>query len=137
MISINAYINFPGTARDAMGFYKECFGGELMIQNVAGSAMETNVSAERKDQVLHASLHTDRFTIMASDMTWRGYTQGDHLSLSVNCESEEEINSLFEKFSEGGTVHHPLEDSFWGARFGVLSDKFGIRWMFNYEKDKK
>jgi PhnB protein len=45
----------------------------------------------------------------------------------------EEIEGLFKSLSEGGTVKMPLHDAFWGSRFGMLTDRFGTNWMFNYE----
>jgi PhnB protein len=136
MTTINAYINFTGTCREAMTFYKECLGGNLTIQPVAGTPMETQSPADMKDKILHASLQKDNIVIMGSDMTYPGFILGNNVSLSINCSSEEEINTFFEKLSEGAQVLHPLADSFWGAKFGVLADKFGTRWMLNYEKPK-
>jgi PhnB protein len=136
MTTINAYINFTGTCREAMTFYKECLGGNLTFQTVAGTPMETQAPASMKDKILHSSLQRDNIVIMASDMTYPGFIQGNNVSLSINCSSEEEINTFFEKLSEGAQVLHPLADSFWGAKFGVLADKFGTRWMLNYEKEK-
>jgi PhnB protein len=72
--------------------------------------------------------------LMASDMIGPdGLNQGNNISLSLNCSSEEEIHSFFSKLSEGGKIIEPLKPQFWGAIFGCLEDKFGIRWMFNYE----
>lgn len=59
-----------------------------------------------------------------------------NIQLSVNVESVEKIDEVFEKMSQGGTVAMALQDTFWGARFGMLQDKFGINWMFNCELKK-
>ena len=75
---------------------------------------------------------------MGSDMVGPdGFTQGTNIALSLNCSSEEEINTFFSKLSEGGKVIDPLKLQFWGALFGVFNDKFGIRWMLNYDKNSK
>ncbi|MDB5210239.1 MAG: hypothetical protein JWQ30_1066 [Sediminibacterium sp.] len=136
MITINPYINFKGCCREAMVFYKECIGGNLLFQPVGGSPMESQCPPEMKDQILHSSLQNGELVIMGSDMSYPGFLQGNNISLSLNCGSEEEVNTLFAKLSEGGIVIHALADSFWGARFGVLEDKFGIKWMLNYEKPR-
>jgi len=34
-------------------------------------------------------------------------------------------------------VEMPLGDTFWGAYFGMFEDKFGIRWMVNYDYNSK
>jgi len=73
---------------------------------------------------------------MGSDMVGPdGLKQGNNISLSLNCSSEEEINSFFSKLSTGGKVIEPVKAQFWGAFFGCIEDKFGIRWMFNYDKN--
>lgn len=135
MTQINAYVGFNGQCREAMTFYKECFGGELMMQPVEGSPMEAQCAATMKNQILHASLTKDGLLLMGSDMTSpAGYTRGNNIALSLNCSSEEEINSFFSALAAGGQIIDPLKPQFWGAIFGVLTDRFGITWMFNYEK---
>jgi len=66
-----------------------------------------------------------------------GFNQGNNIALSLNCSSEEEINTFFSKLSEGGKIIDPLKQQFWGAMFGVFDDKFGIRWMLNYDKNQQ
>ena len=137
MTRIDAYIAFNGSCRAAMEFYKECFGGELTLLPVAGSPAEEHCPPEMKDQVLHASLINAGLVLMGSDMVGpAGYVKGNSVTLSVNCSSDDEINSFFSKLSEGGEVTDPLGVKFWGATFGMLNDKFGIRWMLNYDKNQ-
>jgi PhnB protein len=135
MAQIYAYINFNGACRDAMNFYKDCLGGTLTLQPIAGSPIEAQCPVAMKDQILHASLVKNELLLMGSDMTGPGgFVKGNNMALNVNCTSEEEINQFFSKLSEGGEIIDPLKLQFWGAIFGVLTDKFGIRWMFNYDK---
>ena len=54
----------------------------------------------------------------------------------MNCGSREEIETYFAGISDGGKVTIPLQDTFWGARFGMATDQFGIHWMFNFEQPK-
>ncbi len=61
---------------------------------------------------------------------------GDNVVLSINCDSETEIRDLFSKFSRGGEVFMPLEKQFWGGIFGVLTDKYGVEWMFNFQVEE-
>ncbi|MES2330443.1 MAG: VOC family protein [Bacteroidota bacterium] len=137
MITLNPYINFKGCCREAMTFYKDCIGGNLFFQTVGGSPMESQCPPELKDQVLHSSLQNGELVIMGSDMSYPGFLQGNNISLSVNCSSETELDTLFASISEGGKLIHALADTFWGAKFGVLEDKFGIKWMLNYEKSSR
>ncbi len=138
MTQINAYINFNGNCREAMNFYKECLGGELALQTVEGSPIEAQCPAAMKHQILHASLMNDGLILMGSDMQGpEGFIKGNTIALSLNCSSEEEINTFFSKLSQDGKITHALTEQFWGATFGVLTDKFGIRWMLNYDKNQK
>jgi PhnB protein len=136
MTQINAYLNFDGNCREAMNFYKECLGGELTLQTVEGSPVEAQCPAAMKHQILHSSLVKNGLVIMGSDMSGpEGITKGNNIALSLNCSSEEEINSFFSNLSAGGKIIDPLRQQFWGALFGVFNDKFGIRWMLNYDKN--
>lgn len=134
MTNVSAYLNFNGNCRDAMTFYKESFGGELMIQTVKETPVAAQCPEGMQDQIMHASLTGDGFVLMASDMIMGGdYQPGNNFSLTVNGSSEDHVRSLFDKLADGGQVVQPLQKQFWGALFGMLSDKFGTRWMFNYD----
>jgi PhnB protein len=135
MNAINPYIGFNGRCREAMIFYQECLGGELHLQEVAGSPME-QMCQDTKDQIFHSSLTVNGAQVlMGSDMIdQNGYTKGNNIALAMSCKSEEEIHSLFSILSKEGKVLHALEEAFWGAIFGSVEDQFGIRWMLNYSK---
>ncbi len=137
MLTINPYLGFTTNCREAMEFYKAALGAELTLQTVGESPMKDTMPAEMHDMIMHASLSKDGQTLlMASDMMNKDYEpiKGTHVTLSLNCTSEEEINTCFAKLSEGGTVTMPLATQFWGATFGMLMDKFGMPWMLNYDK---
>lgn len=88
-----------------------------------------------KDKIMHASLETGANRILASDlMPGRAYQPGNDFQLFLDCENQEEIEKLFSALSENGKVEMPLQDVFWGARFGALTDQFGILWRLNCSK---
>ena len=58
---------------------------------------------------------------------------GNNFSISINTNSESEANKIFNGLSDGGEVFMPMAKSEWGAYFGMFTDKFGIRWMVNYD----
>jgi PhnB protein len=77
-------------------------------------------------------------TFMVSDcMPGQDATAGTNLSLSLNFTDLDSINKTFSALSEGGTVTMELQDTFWGARFGMLKDKYDFNWMFNYDYPKE
>ena len=72
---------------------------------------------------------------MGSDIVnENGLIKGNNVSLSLSCSTEEEIYNYYAKLSEGGFADHPLENSFWGALFGDLTDKYGNHWILDYNK---
>jgi PhnB protein len=137
MSQINSYLTFNGNCREAMTFYQECLGGELLFQTVGESPLAKKMPAKMKACILHATLTKGKLVLMGSDMVPEsGLVKGNSVSLSINCDSEEEIKKFYKKLSKGGKADHPLEDTFWGALFGNLTDKFGNHWLLNYNKNQ-
>lgn len=136
MTQINSYLTFNGNCREAMTFYKECLGGELSFQTVGESPLSEKMPERMKNCILHSTLSKGALVLMGSDLvSEKGLIQGNSVSLSLNCRSEEEIKDFYAKLSAGGTANHPLEESFWGALFGDLTDKFGNHWILNCTKN--
>ncbi|UXP31247.1 VOC family protein [Reichenbachiella agarivorans] len=134
-MKIHSYLTFSGNCREAMTFYQSCLGGTLRFQTIGDSPLSEKMPQRMKDCILHAALTKNDLTLLASDMVGQsGLNHGNAVSLSLSCGSEEEIRSCFEKLSAGGIAEHPLEDSFWGALFGNLTDKYGNHWLLNYER---
>jgi PhnB protein len=130
---INPYLNFDGNTREAMQFYARVLGGELEVQSFGDVGMADK--PELKDRTMHASLTKGEIVIMASDtMPGMNFAPGNNVWININCESDEEIERLFKAMGEGGTVVMPLAEQFWGAKFGMLNDKYGMHWMFNFQK---
>jgi PhnB protein len=136
METINAYLTFNGNCHEAMTFYKACLGGELKFQTIGESPMADKMPAQMKEQILHATLTKGGLILMASDMVSdEGLTKGNTISLALICSSEEEIQHCYKALSAGGKANHPLENTFWGATFGDLTDKYGNHWILNFTKN--
>ena len=136
MTQLNPYIHFNGNCREAMTFYKDALGGELTLMTVGESPMASQLPADSHEKVMHASLKSGGFTLLASDMSGPGgFKKGSELSLTIVGSSKEETESFFSKLSAGGKVTHALKEEFFGL-YGDLTDMYGISWMFNYEKPK-
>ena len=85
---------------------------------------------------MHATFEANGISLKASDGCKEG-ASGAMVQLSVNVEDGEEINRVFSALSEGAQVTMPLQDTFWGARFGMMTDQYGVSWMFNHELKKE
>lgn len=132
-MKLTPYIHFEGNAEEAMNFYAEALGGKIISINRYGDSPMPS-DEDYKQKVMHGRLEFDDNLMMISD-SFRGNavkTEGN-VQLSVEVPEEGKIDEVFKKMAEGGTITMELQDTFWGARFGMLKDKFGINWMFNHE----
>ena len=141
MAKLNPYLHFDGTCREAMEFYKEVLGGELEISTVAESGMADKMPPDMPkvdpNKIMHSALKTDTWTLMASDMMDpSSFKIGDNVDLCLACESKEEIETLYEKLSEGGKIFMKLEEQFFGW-FAQFTDKFGTEWMLQFGEGEK
>ena len=125
MITTNTYLHFDGNCRDAMTFYGKCLGTEPGFTPYP----------EQPDRIMHSELHSGPVVLMASDAhPGVAFRHGNNFSISLTCESLAEMERLFEAFGENGQVMMPMHDAFWGGRFGMLTDQFGINWMFSFRE---
>ena len=101
MARLNPYLNFDNNCREAMNFYKDCLGGELVLQTVGEMpAMAAQMPPQMKDSILHSSLTSGDMVIMASDLSREKRIEGNTVHLCINCTSEDELNSLFQNFPQ-------------------------------------
>jgi len=135
MVKLNPFLRFNDSkCREAMNFYKDCIGGELEFMTVKGSPMSKDMPADKQDIIMHSTLKKGDWVLIGSDMMRDKAVVGDNVGVSLECESESEIKEIFAKLSKDGDVFMPLEEVFWGAIFGLVTDKYGIEWMLNYTK---
>lgn len=134
MKTLLPYINFHGQCEQALAFYRQCFNGEIVALMRFGDA-DFPSPDEAKNKILHAEFKAEGVHFMASDgMPDRTPVLGENITLNFMLDSEAEQTAIFEALAQGGQINEPLHDAFWGARFGMLVDRFGIRWMSNCPK---
>jgi PhnB protein len=137
MKAINITILFDGQAEAAFNFYKSVFGGEFSnVQRMKDMPDAPPMPADEREKILHMAFPIGSAVLMGMDMpAGRGtVSAGNNFMVTLDTSSEEETTRLFNGLSEGGTVMMPVEHQFWGAFFGMLTDKFGIQWMLSYVK---
>ncbi len=136
-MKISPYLNFPGTAEEAMTFYAKVLGGTLTDVHRFG----TMPGAEQmppgtKDLVMHVGIDLPGGQrLMASDAVegmGGPYVAGTNMSISIHPDSRAEADRVFAALSAGGEVGMPLADQFWGDYYGHFTDRYGIQWMVNY-----
>jgi PhnB protein len=132
-VQLEPYLFFSGKCEEALNFYKDLFGGEIeglsrwseMPQDAGGPP----VTPDTANRVMHATFRAPGVSFMASDgQPDKTYGEGP-ISMSVATDDVAEAERVFTRLAEGGNVEMPLTDTFWGAKFGMLTDKYGIDWM--------
>ncbi|MBY0477121.1 MAG: VOC family protein [Chitinophagaceae bacterium] len=140
MRAVNPYLNFPGTTEDAFLFYRSVFGGEFaMLQRFKDTPEKDRVPAHEQDKIMHIALPIGNGTVLmgtdALESMGQHVTIGNNFHLSISTESEEEAKTLFAALSARGKVTIPLDKMFWGAYFGMCTDKFDVQWMVSYDEN--
>ena len=129
------YLHFnDGKCREAMEFYKGIFGGKLDMQTVGESGMAGEMPAEKHGLIMHAQLEKGDFVFMAADLMRDKAVVGDSVSVAVMSESEDELRTQFKKLAEGGEAFMEPAEVPWGAIYAMVTDKYGIEWMLNFQK---
>lgn len=135
---ITPYLNFDGNGEQAVKFYESVLGAKVEALSRMGEMPGSNASPEDKDRLLHSLLRFESGdAIMASD-TMKGMplSIGNNTHVTLDFNDVDDMNQKFDALAAGGKVTMALNDTFWGARFGMLTDKFGINWMFNCDLKK-
>jgi PhnB protein len=145
MARTSTYLNFMGKTEEAFRFYASVFQTELTtpiarMGDVPAQPGMPALSDKEKNYVMHVELTIlGGHVIMGTDtLESMGHKLeiGNNISLNLEPDTRKETERLFARLSEGGKVEMPLADMFWGAYFGYLKDKFGVRWMFNCTEKK-
>lgn len=145
MTTLNVYLTFDGNCEEAFTFYKSVFGGEFTyigkFKDMPNDVNGKQLTDEFGERIMHVSLPiSDETCLMGSDTggEWsEKLIQGTNFSISINTESKDEAVRLFNSLSTAGNIIMPLSTTFWGAYFGMFTDKFGINWMVNYDERPK
>ena len=134
---LNPYLNFDGTAAKAIKLYEKAL--DAKPENVMPWPIEPGQqpTPETKDRIMHAVLHIGDGVVMLSDsMPGVPLTAGGNMHVMLDFDDAADMARKFDALSAGGKIDMPMQDTFWGAKFGMLTDAHGIHWMFNCEVRK-
>jgi PhnB protein len=130
--NVNPYLNFNGTAEKAIKLYESALGAKAENVMRFGDTKEMDVAPADKHRIIHAALKLGDGSIMLSDtMPNMPPPAGNNMHVSLDFNDVADMTKRFDALAVGGKVTMPLQDTFWGAKFGMLTDAFGINWMFN------
>ena len=126
-------IFLPGVCTDAIVFYREALGAEVLFEAPVASLVQPEaVKPGTENRMLRAGLRIGDTVIYLSD----GHRQGDPafegFCLSIQVESVAEAERFMQALSQGGKIQIALRDTAWADTFGMVVDKFGVHWAIEY-----
>ncbi len=132
-MKVEPYLFFNGRCEEAIAFYKEALGAEVLMQ------MRMNESPEPpqpgmlppgfEQKIMHATLRIGETIVMMSDGNSNMQPSFQGFSLSIAAPDAVQAERLYNALSQGGKVHMPLGKTFWSPCFGMVADRFGVGWM--------
>ena len=143
MSKVSIYLNFQGNTEEAFNFYKSVFKTEFdrpifRMSDAPPMPGMPPVSDKEKNSVMNIGLPIlGGVVLQGTDMLesmGHKLKIGNNTTICLEPDSKEETDRLFNALSSGGSDTMPLQDMFWGAYWGTCLDKYGIRWMFNFQK---
>jgi PhnB protein len=128
-------LSFNGTCEAAFRCYERCLNGTVTFMLTwRNSPSAADVPADWGDKIYHATLNVGDIVIFGGDHPPGRYEQPQGFELVLPMNDPLAAERVFQELSEGGTIKMPLQETFWASRFGVLVDRFGIRWTVNCER---
>lgn len=140
MATMNPYLNFQGNTEEAFNFYKSVFGGEFQAVMRFGDMPgcdESPINDEEKGKIMHIALPVGDGMLMGTDALesmGQKISFGNNSYVCISPESREQADKFFNGLADGGKVEMGMSDTFWGAYFGTVADKFGVQWMINFDR---
>ena len=117
-------------------FTNQYLAGSLFLSRVLETPEASRLSKEEAEKIMHVALPIGKDNlIMATDALesmGHPFKPGNNFHLTIETDSEDEANKIFNALSAGGKITMPLAKTFWNAYFGMVNDKFGVQWMINY-----
>jgi PhnB protein len=131
-MNVSPYLSFNGQCEDAFRFYEHCFRGKLgPLFRYEGSPAATQVPPEWGDKIMHGSITIGDLLLMGADVAPSAYETPKGFSMSLQLTDTDEAERIFAALSDGGEVSMALEKTFWAERFGIVIDRFGVKWSIN------
>lgn len=132
MIGVHPYIAFPGNCREAIEFYKSALGAEVLFVQTMGQSPMPDMGPA--DNIMHCTLKVgDSPVMLCDDPRSNTAAAGGNISLAMSLDDSSRATQLFDNLAQGGTVIMPLQKTYWAEAFGMVTDRFGVKWMINCE----
>ena len=131
-MNVNPYIAFKGNCREAIEFYTNALGATVLFSHTFGESPMANMGPA--ENIIHCSIRIGDSTLMMCDDPRPETASADgNISLAIGLNDPERARLLFENLAQGGRTVMPLQKTYWAEAFGMVTDKFGVKWMVNCE----
>jgi len=127
---VKTHLMFEGSAEEAMKFYVSLFGGSEIKQLDRYGPGELGTEGSVKKATF--TLAGREFVCIDSPVK-HAFTFTPSVSLFVECDSESELQSVFNQLANGGAVLMPIANYGFSAKFGWVQDRFGVSWQLNFD----
>jgi len=135
MVGVSPYIAFKGNCRQAIEFYRDALNAEVLFTQTVGESPMADMGPV--ENIMHCTIKVGDSTIMMCDAPRPDAgVGGGNISLAIGLNDPERAKQIFRNLAQNGSVIMPLEKTYWAEAFGMVSDKFGIRWMVNCDAPK-
>lgn len=135
-MKMTPYLCYEGNCAEAIEFYKEKLGAEVVFVMPFSEVPASEQSNEqacganmKPNSICHAEVKVAGATLYMSDGMCSGQAEFKGITLAIEVASDEEVKERFAAISEGGIVHMAPHPTFFASLWGVCADKFGVGWM--------
>lgn len=135
MLGVSPYIAFKGNCRQAIEFYKNALGAEVLFVQTVGESPMSNMGPA--GNIMHCTIKVGDSTIMlCDDPRPDAAPGGGNISLAIGLNDPARAKQYFDGLAKDGSVIMPLAKTYWAEAFGMVTDKFGVKWMVNCDAPK-
>jgi PhnB protein len=128
-------LSFNGQCEAAFKFYERCLGAKIAFMLTWGdSPMSPEAPPGWGEKILHGRITIGNTDLVGADAFPKTYEQPKGFAVLLNVDDAVEAERIFHALAQNGTVHMPMQKSFWAERYGGLVDQFGIPWEINCEQ---
>ena len=128
-------IIFNGQCEAAFRLYEAALGGQTVLLRYRDSPMKDQVPEDWGDRIAHATMVIGEFAISGADAMEQAEAPCGFYLL-VHPSSLEETQRIFEQLAEGGEVVMPIQETFFSAAYGIVTDRFGVSWKLNCGRER-
>ena len=133
-MKLHPHLNYGGNCEQAFRFYVQHLGGRItMLMRHGERAALANAPSGWDNAVLFARMTLGDSELLGNDVPPEHFQPMRSAYLSLAVDSTPEAERIYALLAEGGQVFMPMQETFWAARFGMLTDQFGVPWMINCE----